>query len=153
MTLTEKSAYLKGLAEGIKLSDDDNGKVLKAIIELLDDITNELADVADGVDELCEQIDAVDEDLANLEEYVYDDDEDDCCCCDDDEVFEVECPECHDIVYLDYEMLEDGEIACPNCGKRLELEFDDCDCDCGCECGDDCQCTEEDNCGCDCWKK
>ena len=67
MTLTEKSAYLKGLAEGIKLSDDDNGKVLKAIIDIIDDITNELADVADGVDELCEQIDAVDEDLANLE--------------------------------------------------------------------------------------
>ena len=34
MTLTEKSAYLKGLAEGIKLSDDDNGKVLKAIIDI-----------------------------------------------------------------------------------------------------------------------
>ena len=137
MTLTEKSAYLKGLLEGLKISDDENGKLLKAIVELLDDITNEVADIEDGVDELCEQIDAVDEDLANLEEYVYEDDED--CCCEDDEVFEVECPECNDIVYLDYDMIEEGEIACPNCGKKLELEFDDCDCDdCGhsdCDCG------------------
>lgn len=139
MTLTEKSAYLKGLAEGIKLSDDDNGKLLKAIIDIIDEITNEVADIEDGVDELCEQIDAVDEDLANLEEYVYDDEED-CCCEDDDEVFEVECPECHDIVYLDYEMLEDGEIICPNCGKHLELEFDDCDCECDHDC--DCGCQE-----------
>ncbi len=148
MTLTEKSAYLKGLLEGLKIADDDNGKVLKSIVELLDEVCNEVADIADGVDDMSEQLDAVDEDLANLEEYIYDD-EDGCCCgCDDDEddeVFEVECPECHDTIYLDYDMLEE-DIICPSCGKKLELEFPECDCDSDCDCG--CQSGGPCTCGC-----
>ena len=131
MTISEKVAYIKGLAEGLELdSNDKNSKVLKAIIELLEDVALTVEDLEDGCAELCEQIDAVDEDLSNLEDYVYDDEEDyedeDF---EDDEVYEVTCPACNDIVYLDEDMLAEGEIACPNCGTNLELDFD-CDCDC-----------------------
>ena len=131
MTISEKVAYIKGLAEGLELdSNDKNSKVLKAIIELLEDVALTVEDLEDGCAELCEQIDAVDEDLSNLEDYVYDDEEDyedeDF---EDDEVYEVTCPACNDIVYLDEDMLAEGEIACPNCGTNLEYDFD-CDCDC-----------------------
>lgn len=131
MTISEKVAYIKGLAEGLELdSNDKNSKVLKAIIELLEDVALTVEDLEDGCAELCEQIDAVDEDLSNLEDYVYDDEEDyedeDF---EDDEVYEVTCPACNDIVYLDEDMLAEGEIACPNCGTNLEFDFD-CDCDC-----------------------
>lgn len=131
MTISEKVAYIKGLAEGLELdSNDKNSKVLKAIIELLEDVALTVEDLEDGCAELCEQIDAVDEDLSNLEDYVYDDEEDyedeDY---EDDEVYEVTCPACNDIVYLDEDMLAEGEIACPNCGTNLEFDFD---CDCGC---------------------
>ena len=131
MTISEKVAYIKGLAEGLELdSNDKNSKVLKAIIELLEDVALTVEDLEDGCAELCEQIDAVDEDLSNLEDYVYDDEEDyedeDF---EDDEVYEVTCPACNDIVYLDEDMLAEGEIACPNCGTNLEFDFD---CDCGC---------------------
>lgn len=129
MTISEKVAYIKGLAEGLELdSSDKNSKVLKAIIELLEDMALTVEDLEDGCAELCEQIDAVDEDLSNLEDFIYDDgDEDD----EDDDVYEVECPACHDIVYLDEDMLAEGEIACPNCGTNLEFDLD-CDC-CDCE--------------------
>ncbi|MBQ4154863.1 MAG: hypothetical protein IJE01_06695 [Clostridia bacterium] len=137
MTISEKVAYIKGLAEGLGLdSEDKNSKVLKAIIDLLEDVALTVEDLEDGCAELCEQIDAVDEDLSNLEDFIYEEDEDDEYFDedeffdDDDELYEVECPACHDIVYLDEGMLEEGEIACPNCGTNLEFDFDECDCDC-----------------------
>ena len=132
MDICEKIAYIKGLAEGLAIDDTTKeGKVLGAIIDLLADITEEICDIEDGCDELMEQIDAVDEDLAALEDIIYEDDEDDCDCdCEDcdcdceDEVYEIECPACNDVIYLDAEMLEEDGMTCPNCGT--ELEFDLC---------------------------
>lgn len=146
MDICEKIAYIKGLAEGLAIDDSTKeGKVLSAIIDLLADITEEICDIEDGCDELMEQIDAVDEDLAALEDIIYEDDEDECDCdCDDcdcdcdDEVYEIECPACNDVIYLDAEMLEEEGMTCPNCGTELEFDFD---CDCDCEC--DCEETEE----------
>ena len=138
MTICEKVAYIKGLAEGLELdSNDKNSKVLKAFIELLEDVALTVEVLEDGCAALCEQIDAVDEDLSNLEDYVYDDEEDyeD----EDDEVYEVTCPACNDIDYLDEDMQAEGEIACPNSGTNLEFEFD-CDCDC---CDGDCDCDDK----------
>ena len=139
MDICEKIAYIKGLAEGLNLDETKpEGKVLAAIIDLLGDITEEICDIEDGCDELLEQIDAVDEDLASLEEIIYEDDEDDCdcdcdcddCCDCDDEVYEIECPACNDVIYLDGDMLAEEGMTCPNCGTELEFDFD---CDCGCE--------------------
>ena len=146
MDICEKIAYIKGLAEGLSLDDSTKeGKILGAIIDLLSDITDEICDIEEGCDELCEQIDAVDEDLASLEEIIYDDEDecdcdcDDCCDC-DDEVYEIECPACNDVIYLDADMLEEEGMVCPNCGTDLEFDFD-CDCECGChDCEDE---TEE----------
>ena len=148
MDICEKIAYIKGLAEGLGLDEETKeGKILAAIIDLLGDITEEICEIEDGCDELMEQIDAVDEDLSSLEEIIYEDDEDcDCDCdCDDcdcdceDEVYEIECPACNDVIYLDADMLEEEGMTCPNCGTELEFDFDGCDCDCDC-CADE---TEE----------
>ena len=145
MDICEKIAYIKGLAEGLKLDESTSeGKILAAVIDLLGDMTSEICDIEDGCDELLEQIDAVDEDLASVEDFVYGDDvdDDDCCdcddCCDDDELYEIECPACHDNIYLDEDMLEEEGMKCPNCGTELEFDFDGCDCDdcCGHDHGD-----------------
>ena len=136
MDICEKVAYIKGLAEGLSLDESSKeGKILSAVIDLLGDITDEICDIEDGCDSLMEQIDAVDEDLSAVEEIIYDDDEcdcdcdDDCDCC-DDEVYEIECPVCNDIIYLDADMLEEDGMVCPNCGTDLEFDFDgDCDCE------------------------
>ena len=147
MDICEKIAYIKGLAEGLSLDETTKeGKILTAIIDLLGDITEEICDIEDGCDELLEQIDAVDEDLASLEDIIYEDDEDDCDCdcdcdCEDDEVYEIECPACNDVIYLDADMLAEEGMVCPNCGTNLEFDFDGCDCDCDCDCG--CEETEE----------
>ncbi len=143
MDICEKIAYIKGLAEGLDLDENSKEvKVLNAIIDLLGDITEEICDIEDACDDMSEQLDAVDEDLSAVEDIIYECDDDDCdcgCdCCEDDGLYEVECPNCHDTVYLDEDMLEDEGIDCPNCGTHLEFDFDGCDCDCDC-------CSEEEN--------
>jgi len=46
MEITEKVAYLKGLMEGMELdTEKKEGKLLAAIIDVLDDIALEIADM------------------------------------------------------------------------------------------------------------
>ncbi|MBC8545513.1 hypothetical protein H8711_00995 [Clostridiaceae bacterium NSJ-31] len=149
MTVTERVAYLRGLTEGLGIDDSSKeGRVIKEMLEVLDDIALTVTDLEDNMAELSEQVDAIDEDLEGLEEIVYDEDDDDeCdCCCDDDEfddgdLYEVTCPKCGDEVYVTEDILDDGSIECPNCGELLEFDFeteDGCDCGCGHDSGCDC---------------
>ncbi len=41
--------------------------------------------------------------------------------------YEVECPTCHDVIYLDDEMIDEGGIKCPNCGEELEFDLEGCE--------------------------
>lgn len=129
MTVTEKVAYLKGLAKGLDLAQDKaETKMFDAIMDVLEDMALTVSDLEDEVAELGEQVDAVDEDLADVEEYLFDDEDDGECGCDgDDDMYEVECPACHETIYLDESILEDGAIECPNCGTELEFDLE-CDC-------------------------
>lgn len=131
MTLTEKAAYIKGLVEGLGLSDDSKeGKVYAAILDLLSDLALSCEDNECAVDELYELADEIDEDLGAVEEEVYglcDDDE--CDCCGDE--YCVVCPNCDEEIGIDIDTIMNEEtITCPNCGEILELDVEsDCDCD------------------------
>ncbi len=141
MTVNEKVQYIKGLAEGMELGDSKESKLILKMLEVLEDIALEIEDIEDACSDMAEQIDAVDEDLADVEEEFYGDcDCDDCCddYDDDDCCYEVECPNCNDVIYLDEGMIEEGGIKCPNCGTELEFDLDDCDCDC-CDHAEDCE--------------
>ena len=146
MTLTEKIAYIRGLAEGLKLDESkDEVKVLNAIMELLEDMTVAVADLEDLYDEMSEQVDEIDEDLANLEDDYYEDDcdccdcdcdSDDFCDCDDTVYYEVTCGKCGETICLDEDLLLEGEIVCPECGENLEFDFSGLEDECCCHCED-----------------
>ena len=132
--LTEKMAYITGLAEGLDIDETTKeGKLLLAIVDALADIADEIAEIEEIQDETQAQLDEVDEDLDALEGYVYDDEDD----FDDDDEFGVECPACGDMIYLDPETLDScgDKIVCPSCKEEIELEFD-CDCENCSECGE-----------------
>ena len=138
--LTEKVAYLKGLADGMKIDDATNeGKLFSNILEVLDEIASRLEDLNEEVIESEARIDELEEFSADLLDELDDCDCDDCDCeYDEDEedldFYEVECPNCKEKVYFDEDMLEDDELYCPNCEEKIEIEFD-CDCeDCCCDC-------------------
>mgnify|MGYP000868974768 CR=1 FL=1 len=132
--IKERVAYLKGLAEGLNISESSNeGKLLKAILEVMDDMADSVEDLEESVDEISEQVDEIDEDLSYISKELFDDED----CCDGD-VHEVECPYCNEVFELDpCELDEDSdEIECPNCKKKIEINWD---CECGCD-----ECSEDD---------
>lgn len=134
METSESLGYLKGLIDGLDLdANKKETKVIKAIVDVLENLATDVDDMTEGLELVGEQIDAVDEDLADLEEFVYDDDDCDCDCCDDEcEEYEVECPNCGETITVDEDTVMQGKFECPNCGEVLEFEVeydDDCDCD------------------------
>ena len=130
MEITEKVAYLKGLAEGMELdTDKKEGKLLSAIIDVLEDIALELEDIEDEQAELSEGLDAVSDDLEDVEDVVFEDWDEDDDEYEEDELDEDEdcyattCPTCEETIYFDESVLEDGEVICPNCGEKLEFDM------------------------------
>ncbi|MBQ3330706.1 MAG: hypothetical protein IJG87_05960 [Ruminococcus sp.] len=139
MNLTERIAYIRGLAEGLGLDENkDEVKVINAIIDLLEDMAYDVADMENIVDDVCNQVDEIDGDLAEVEEEVYgwdddeswydeddfDEDEDDFDPFDDDEpYYEVTCPACNETTIVDEDALIEGELDCPYCGAEIEFDF------------------------------
>ena len=132
MDIMEKVAYLKGLMEGMEIdTDKKEGKLLAAIIDILDDIALEIEDLKDYADELGEGLDAVSDDLEDVEDLLFDEDEED----DeyeeedfdeldeDEDCYATTCPTCEEEIFFDESILADGEVICPNCGEKLEFDL------------------------------
>ena len=126
MTISEKVAYLKGLAEGLDLDTQKSkeGKLISVMIGILEEVALSIEDLDENALALGEEIDALSDDLADVESIVYDEDEDE----DDDEdedFFEVECPNCEEPLVIDDEALEEGVVVCPNCETKFALDLTD----------------------------
>ncbi len=135
MTLTEKAAYLKGIADGMKLSAEEPAdKLLLTIVDLLGEMAQAVSENEDDIALLTEDVDALFSDVYDDDIDFDDDDEED----DDEELYEIECPKCGETIYLDFDEIEQGDLTCPACGELLDIELhleDECDCDDdGCEC-------------------
>ena len=145
MTISEKSAYLKGLMDGLKLNtESDEGTMIGAIVDLLGDLTRKVTDIEDTTIAISDELDEIEEDLDAIEDFImdedFDDDEDDF---EDDEwdddeeyeegfdfgdedttIYEVQCV-CGEVINFDEETLEEGSIICPNCGETLEFDVEE----------------------------
>lgn len=121
MEISEKVAYLKGLAEGLALdTESKEGKLIAAIIDVLDDMSEKFEDLEDELCDVEDGLDAVSDDLCEVEEALYELEDDD-----DEEYFETTCPVCEEEIVFDEDTLESGEIRCPNCGEKLEFDLSD----------------------------
>ena len=149
MTISEKSAYLKGLMDGLNMDTDKaEGKMISAIVDLLCDVTKKLSDVEDTTIAISDELDQIEEDLDAIEDYILDEDDEDY---DDDYeddyedefddeddyedegfdfgdedsiIYEVKCA-CGNIIDFDEETLEQGSIVCDQCGETLEFSLED----------------------------
>ena len=71
-------------------------------------------------------LDAVSDDLSDVEEALYEmDDEDEEDYDDDESYFETTCPICQEEIVFDEDTLDSGEIRCPKCGEKLEFDLSD----------------------------
>ena len=130
MNLTERIAYIRGLADGLKLDENrDEVKVIKAMIDLLEDMAYDVVEMEEVVDEVCNQVDEIDEDLAEVEEDIYGDggyvsyDKDTDEFSDDEAYYEVTCPACDKTTIVDEDALIEGGLDCPYCGAEIEFDF------------------------------
>ena len=125
MTISEKVAYLKGLAEGLNLDTEKSkeGKLISVMIGILEEIGLSIEDLEENALALGEEIDVLSDDLADVESVVFDEDDE------DDDYFEVECPNCEEPIIIDDEALAAGEVQCPSCGTRFALDLTDEDAD------------------------
>ena len=143
MTLSEKSAYLKGLMDGLNLSKETpEGKMIAGIVDLLQAMTATISDLEENALAVSDELDEIEEDLDAIEEFLLDedeeDDEDDF---DDDEdfvddddedfeydeevIYDVTCPTCGEELHLDEETILRESIHCPKCNEFLEFDFDE----------------------------
>ena len=101
MDINEKVAYIRGLTDGLKLNDnDDTVKVLKAVIDLLEDLSDEVTELGELYDDLSDQVEEIDQDLSIVEDDLYDDEDDFDDFDEEGEYYEVVCPKCGDgIIY------------------------------------------------------
>ena len=125
--MTDQVAYLKGLADGLNITDADNtGKLLRAIIDTLDTIAAAVSKVEAAQKELDDFVEDIDEDLSGIEEILFGDDEDDEDDDDDEDdeeddgLIEYDCPHCDTTVFFDEEAFSmEEEHKCPRCGKAI----------------------------------
>ncbi len=135
MDLKAQVSYLKGLAEGLKIDEEQKeGKMITKIIDLLDNLVDELAELQEDHDELCEYTEAIDDDLTELEENYFDQDEDELELENEKEYedygegFTIECPNCREMVVIGADLLDGDsplEVTCPGCGEIVLIDDED----------------------------
>jgi DNA-directed RNA polymerase subunit delta len=125
LTARERLAYVRGLLQGSDFlgSDEKTKEVWNGLLDVLEELSNEMDDIYDWQDEIEDYLDALDNDLMELEETVYEDE-------DEDEIVVVECPNCHEDIYVDESLFDDyDELVCPSCGSSICCECCDDDVD------------------------
>ena len=152
MTLSEKSAYLKGLMDGLNLSKETpEGKMISGIVDLLQDMTSSISDLEENAIAVSDELDEIEDDLDAIEDFIMDDEDDEDDDWDDEDedweeyeddendedadegfdfgdedstIYEVTCS-CGNVIDFDEETLEKGSIVCHNCGETLEFSAED----------------------------
>lgn len=113
--IKERVAYLHGLTKGLNVSGQSaEGKLLLNMVDVLNDMAEELDCLHVGQEDLENYVETLDDDLADLEDEIYED-------IDDVDLIEMECPSCHETVAFEADLINEDEdaveVTCPNCGE------------------------------------
>ena len=119
--LSERVNYVKGLMEGMKFdTDTDEGKLFKALIDIVEDLAISAEDLEDTQDQILDVIDEYEERIGDLESEVFDEEY-----YDEDIDEPLTCPECG--AELDFDELDIDEsvksFKCPECGTKIDIEW------------------------------
>lgn len=124
MTVLERVAYLRGLAEGLEIdTGEKEGKLLTGMLEAMEELAQSVTDLQEQNNSLLDELDDIYEELSAITEDFLDDEEEDLS--EDEELYQVICPTCGEVIYLDEDMLEEGSISCTACGEELEFDLSD----------------------------
>lgn len=133
MTISEKVAYIQGLFDGLRLDTEKSGeaRILAEVLDVLREVGQQMDGMDAAMDEFDEELDALGDTVADLEEAVFDDEDEQDAEFDDldgeeeEDFFEIPCPTCGEDLVVDDESLAAGLVECPVCGGKFALSFDD----------------------------
>ncbi len=135
---TNRAAYLRGLADGMKLDTETNeGRLISELLDFVGDLAAEIEAIDDEQGFIADQIDELEEEVELIGDEVfgdYDEYEE----YDEDDEFELTCESCGAELIVTGEELIEEDLACPVCGEPIEIEIE-CDCDCDDDCDCDCE--------------
>ncbi|MDR3767627.1 MAG: hypothetical protein Q3Y08_11455 [Butyricicoccus sp.] len=124
MNISERVAYLRGLYEGLDIDPDKKeGKLLGGMLEAMEDMARCVTDLQEQNDALQDELDDIYEELSAITEDFLDEEEDDLE--PEEDLYQVICPTCGEVIYLDDDMLKEGSMTCTACGEELEFDLSD----------------------------
>ena len=124
MTVLERVAYLRGLYEGLEIdTGKKEGKLLAGMLETMEELAQSVTDLQEQNNGLLNELDDIYEELSAITEDFLDEEEDGLA--EGEELYQVICPTCGEVIYLDEDMLEEGSISCTACGEELEFVLSD----------------------------
>ncbi len=133
--LTNRAAYLQGLADGLKLDTEKaEGKLINEMLGLISEMAEELEMIDEEQGFIADKIDEMDDVLEMFGDEIYGGDCD-CDDYDDEDFYTLLCDNCGaeiDLTSDDLDDIAEGMFKCPDCGEVIELDLGDCDCDCDC---------------------
>ncbi|SHG65869.1 hypothetical protein SAMN02745221_00696 [Thermosyntropha lipolytica DSM 11003] len=121
--MSERLSYLKGLSEGLNISEaSPQGKILAGIIDVLEEMSDMINDIQYDMEDFKEYVESIDDDLYELEESFFDAEDDD-----RHEWVSTRCPNCGEDLYYEADMREDEdeiELICPHCNELVYVNED-----------------------------
>lgn len=137
MELNAKAAYIKGLADGLKLDESkDEVKIINRLLDLVTDMASAITEVEDNYGELSDLIYDLNDEVESIKDDFYDGDPDFDFFDEDNPDYQITCDECGAEITVDEDTLLEGEIICPNCGGTVQFDFSELFSDEECSCGD-----------------
>lgn len=119
-SITDRTAYLRGLAEGLNLDKEKNeNRLMLEMLAVMDEMAQKIKDVEDDVDELDEYVESIDGDLGDIEDALFGEEED----FDEDDGGE------DDEETEEFDENEELSFDCPHCGKTMQIKAADIDFD------------------------
>ena len=118
--ISERVAYLKGLAKGLKIDESTpSGELMLAIIDVLDEMASEIDATIEAQDEIFDMLEPEDDEICDGEC-------EGCDGCSEIDYFEVQCENCGNMIYLDEDLLaNEDEFECPVCKEKISIEIDE----------------------------
>lgn len=128
MSVVEKIGDLRRLTDGLGLdshtAETKEEKLIVSLIDVIEELTEQLAECEEHNKTLAAQMEDLAENIDVLETLVLDgmEEEDKTF-----EAYEIECPNCGEILVIDADALDSGVITCPACERKFEIDlgFDD----------------------------
>ena len=126
--ITDRTAYLRGLAEGMKLDREVNEqRLILEMLDVMDEMSHQLADVNDREDLLlggdgCDCDCGCEDDGEEEEEEDGEEDDEE----DDDQELSFDCPNCgHTVMIRASDIDFDESPVCEHCGQPFFVDVED----------------------------